>query len=51
VKEEMNLSCSKMRLPWWLRGKESTCHEGEAGPWVGKIPWGRKWQPTAAFLP
>ena len=21
------------------------------GPWVGKIPWRRKWQPTAVFLP
>ena len=20
-------------------------------PWVRKIPWGRKWQPTPAFLP
>ena len=20
-------------------------------PWVGKIPWGRAWQPTLAFLP
>ena len=20
-------------------------------PWVGKIPWRRKWQPTAMFLP
>ena len=20
-------------------------------PWVGKIPWSRKWQPTPAFLP
>lgn len=19
-------------------------------PWVGKIPWGRKWQPAAVFL-
>ena len=19
--------------------------------WVGKIPWGKKWQPTAVFLP
>ena len=19
--------------------------------WVGKIPWGRKWQPTPVFLP
>ena len=21
------------------------------GPWVRKIPWGRKWQPTPVFLP
>ena len=20
-------------------------------PWVGKIPWSRKWQPTSVFLP
>ena len=20
-------------------------------PWVGKIPWRRKWQPTTVFLP
>ena len=20
-------------------------------PWVGKIPWSRKWQPTPLFLP
>ena len=20
-------------------------------PWIGKIPWRRKWQPTAVFLP
>ena len=20
------------------------------GPWVGKIPWRRKWQPTPVFL-
>ena len=20
-------------------------------PWVGKIPWRRKWQPTPVFLP
>ena len=20
-------------------------------PWVGKIPWRNKWQPTAVFLP
>ena len=25
--------------------------ETPADPWVGKIPWRRKWQPTAVFLP
>ena len=24
---------------------------GNAGLWVGKIPWSRKWQPTPVFLP
>ena len=23
----------------------------EFNPWVGKIPWRRKWQPTSVFLP
>jgi len=43
-------------LPWWLRGKESTCqcnrHKRQRfDPWVGKIPWGRKWPPAPVFLP
>ena len=40
-------------LPWWLSGKESTCQCRRCGfhPWVGKIPWRRKWQLTPAFLP
>ena len=24
---------------------------GGLDPWVGKIPWSRKWQPTPVFLP
>ena len=35
-------------LPWWI------CLEGKRhwfGPWVGKIPWRRKWQPSPAHLP
>ena len=24
---------------------------GQFSPWVGKIPWRRKWQPTPIFLP
>ena len=32
--------------------KESArqCRTG-CNPWVGKIPWRRKWQPTPVFLP
>ena len=35
-------------LPWWLSGKESICKCRRCGfsPWVGKIPWRRKWQCT-----
>ena len=25
--------------------------ENGFNPWVGKLPWRRKWQPTPAFLP
>ena len=40
-------------LPWWLR-RSSVCLQcGRPGfdPWVGKIPWRRKWQPTPVPLP
>ena len=37
-------------------GKELACQcrrlkRGEFEPWVGKIPWRRKWEPTPVFLP
>ena len=34
-------------------GEESTCQCRRHGfdPWVRKIPWSRKWQPTLIFLP
>ena len=40
-------------LPLWLSGKESTCQckRHSFNPWVGKIPWRRKWQPTSTYLP
>ena len=41
------------RLPWWLR-RWSVCLQcGRPGfePWVGKIPWRRKWQSTPVLLP
>ena len=40
-------------LPWWLRGLSVCPQCGRPGfdPWIGKIPWRRKWQPTSVFLP
>ena len=51
-------------FPWVLfdscpggsAGKEPTCHcrrhkRHWFDPWVGKIPWRRKWQPAPVFLP
>ena len=43
-------------LPLWLRvTTESACQRKRTGrckfdPWVRKIPWRRKWQPTPVFL-
>ena len=33
--------------------KECTCQFRRRGfnPWIGKIPWRKKWQPTLVFLP
>ena len=42
-------------LLWWLSGKESCprCRKRRRcgfNPWIRKIPWRRKWQPTPGFL-
>ena len=47
---------SPLGLLRWLRGKESAfqcrrCKRHELDPWVRKIPWRRKWQPTPVFFP
>ena len=41
------------RLPWWLRWYSVClqCGRLEFNPWVGKIPWRRKWQSTPLLLP
>ena len=41
-----------LELPRWLSGKESAycCRRHRFNPWVGKIPWRRKWQPTPVSL-
>ena len=40
------------RLPRGLSGKESACQRRrpQFDPWVGKILWRRKWQPSPVFL-
>src|SRR5574339_227989 len=40
-------------LPWWISDKESSCLCRRCGfdPWVRKISWRRKWQPTPVILP
>ena len=43
-------------FPGGASGNEPTCQcrkHKRCGfdPWVGKIPWKRKWQPTPVFLP
>ena len=40
----------------WLSGNESVCQckrrrRHRFDPWVRKILWSRKWQPTPVFLP
>ena len=41
------------RLPRWQSGKESACQHRRCGfdPWVGKMPWRRKWQPSLVVFP
>ena len=43
-------------LPRWYSGKEPTCQcwrlrRCTFDPWVGKVPWRRKWQPTPVVMP
>ena len=40
-------------LPRWRSGKGLACQCRRHGfnPWVQKIPWSRRWQPTPVFLP
>ena len=42
-----------LSLPWCLSGKKSAfqCRRLGFDPWVRKILWRRKWQPTLVFLP
>ena len=46
-----NYGCSNI-ISRWLSRKESACQCRRCGldPWVGKVPWRRKWQPTPVFF-
>ena len=49
------LGYSQLGFPWWLSSKESAYDAEDAecprfDPWIGKIPWRGKWQPTPVFL-
>ena len=48
-----HLLIQSLEALWRLSGKESACQCRRPGfdPWVRKIPWRRKWQPTPVFLP
>ena len=55
-----NLSSFTLETSWGFpggsSGKEPTCQYRKSkrcgfSPWVEKIPWRKKWQPTPAFLP
>jgi len=55
VTEQLTYIRSRLGFPGGTRGKESACKcrrckRGGFDPWVGKIPWRRKWQPTPVFL-
>ena len=56
ILQNIQPTVSKYVLPRWLSGKESTCQcrrckRCRFDPWIGKIPWRRKWQPTPVLLP
>ena len=46
-------SSSAFGLPWWLRQERLClqCRRPRFDPWVGKIPWRRKWQTIPVSLP
>ena len=52
----LTVSQEKLSFPGGMSGKESTCYCRRPkrlgfNPWVGKMTWSRKWQPTPVFLP
>ena len=51
-----NLFYISYHIPRWLSGKESACWYRTSrwcgfNPWVRKIPWRKRWQPTPVSFP
>ena len=44
---------AKQEVPWWLWQDRVClqCRRPGFDPWVGKIPWRKKWQPIPVLLP
>ena len=53
LKSNNTLMCCSRVHPGGSDGKSICLQCGRPGfnPWVGKIPWRRKWHPTPVFLP
>ena len=54
--DKLHVGMSYIVIPRWCSGKESVwlCKRHKKrrfNPWIGKIPWSRKLQPTPVFLP
>ena len=54
--QHLTFSSLNNGLPRWFSGlkiclKCRRCRRHRFNPWVWKIPWRRKWQPTPVFLP
>ena len=49
----VNHTFSALGFPGGSNGKESACQcrRPRFYPWVGKMPWRKKWQPIPVFLP
>ena len=53
---EIPLSWASPEAKWLKKKKQKKTPAGQCrrhtfDPWVGKIPWRRKWQPTPVLLP
>ena len=50
-KKKCNLYCVKILIYGCLSGKQPACQcrRCRFNPWVRKIPWSKKWQPTPIF--